>query len=70
MKTPQSAANYFVNGKVTFRFFWEAGSGWYALEMAVLLSWILVIAIYGVWKGTDWLRRLLFNGLNSKNQLR
>lgn len=37
MKTLQSVANYFVNGKVTFRFFWEAGPGWYALAMAVYI---------------------------------
>ena len=37
MKALQSIANYFVNGKVTFRFFWEAGPGWYALAMAVYI---------------------------------
>ncbi len=37
MKTLQSVANYFVNGKITFRFFWEAGPGWYALAMAVYI---------------------------------
>lgn len=34
MKALQSIANYFVNGKVTFRFFWE---GWYALAMVVYI---------------------------------
>ena len=37
MKALQSIANYFVNGKVVFRFFWEAGPGWYALAMAVYI---------------------------------
>ena len=37
MKTLQSVANYFVNGKVIFHFFWEAGPGWYALAMAVYI---------------------------------
>lgn len=37
MKTLQSISNYFVNGKVIFHFFWEAGPGWYALAMAVYI---------------------------------
>lgn len=37
MKALQSIANYFVSEKVTFRFFWEAGPGWYALAMAVYI---------------------------------
>lgn len=37
MKMLQSFANYFVSGKVVFRFFWEAGPGWYALAMAAYI---------------------------------
>lgn len=53
MKSLQSIANYFVSGKVTFRFFWEAGPGWYALAMAVY------IFVSGILKDVDKRKLLL-----------
>lgn len=50
MKMMQSFANYFVSGKVVFRFFWEAGPGWYAFAMAV---YIFVSSVLMDLKSTD-----------------